>query len=114
MKTSKKFAQRNGCGQSCDDSVWSFVISAVSVMKTNGARNAIAAAISTLWFATPSRNLRRRTAAGGRRRTNGARGRCGRRRHCGTAWCTHLRELRTITSVTANETPSRSTAIADA
>src|SRR5258708_35735316 len=35
-------------------------------------------------------------------------------RHRGTAWCTHLRELRTMTSVTANETTSSSIAIADA
>ena len=48
MKTSKKLGQRNGCGQRCAESAWSFVISAVSVMKTNGARNAIAAAISRL------------------------------------------------------------------
>ena len=90
------------------------VISDVSTMKTNGARNAIATAISTLWFATRDQQslpaYARRAGAGGRssaRRRRAA-------RHRGTAWCTHLRELRTITSVTANDTTSSSIAIADA
>src|SRR5437763_539467 len=68
-KTSGKFCHRNGCGQRCDESAWSFVIRAVSRMKANGARNAIPAAISSEWFATETRKRCRRTAAGGRRRT---------------------------------------------
>src|SRR5207244_2630833 len=67
-KTSAKFCHRNGCGQRCDESAWSFVIRAVSVMKVNGARNAIAAAIRSAWFATATRKRCRRTEAGGRRR----------------------------------------------
>jgi hypothetical protein len=64
-KTSTKFCQRNGCGQMCEDSAWLFVISAVSAMNTNGARKAMAATMSRLWFATASRKRRLRTAAGG-------------------------------------------------
>ena len=83
-------------------------------MKTNGARNAIASAIRMLWFATAIRNRCRRT----RLRRAAADERSGAAvptaRHRGTAWCTHLRELSTITSVTANETTSSSIAIADA
>src|SRR5919197_3424483 len=67
-KTSTKFCHRNGCGQRCDESAWSFVISAVSKMKAKGARNAIAEAISSEWFATETRKRCRRTEAGGRRR----------------------------------------------
>src|SRR5919206_1889303 len=67
-KTSAKFCHRNGCGQRCDESAWSFVISAVSVMKANGARKAIAEAIRSAWFATATRKRCRRTEAGGRRR----------------------------------------------
>src|SRR5947207_14971242 len=67
-KTSTKFCQRNGCGQRCDESAWSFVISAVMRMKANGARNAIAEAISSEWLATATRKRCRRTEAGGRRR----------------------------------------------
>ena len=44
---SLKLLQRKGCGQRCADSAWSFVISAVRAMKTTGARNAAAAAISS-------------------------------------------------------------------
>ena len=40
----------------------------------------------------------------GRRAPTDDRGRPGRSGHRGTAWCTHLRELSTITSVTANDT----------
>ena len=47
------------------------VISAVSVMKTTGARNASAAAIRRLCSATETRKRRRRTARGGFRRTKG-------------------------------------------
>src|SRR5581483_8003453 len=68
VKTSTKLCQANGCGHSRDDSAWSFVISAVRVMKTNGARKTIDAEINRLWFATASRNRRRRTGAGGFRR----------------------------------------------
>ena len=83
-------------------------------MKTNGSRKAIASAIRRLWFATAIRNCCRRTALGRppadeRRGCGGADG-----AHRGTAWCTHLRELSTITSVTANETASSTIAIADA
>src|ERR671934_829095 len=67
-KTSAKFCHRNGCGQRCDESAWSFVISAVRKMKPKGAMNAIAAAISSEWFATATRKRCRRTEAGGRRR----------------------------------------------
>src|SRR5438132_11827843 len=67
-KTSTKFCHRNGCGQRFDDSACWFVISAVSRMKANGARNAIAEAISSEWFATATRKRCRRTEAGGRRR----------------------------------------------
>ena len=81
-------------------------------MKTNGARNAIATAISTLCFAIEISSRFRRTAA--RRAPTDDRGRPGRSGHRGTAWCTHLRELSTITSVTANDTISSSIAIADA
>ena len=48
VKTSMKLRKRNGCGQRSDESAWFVVISDVSTMKTNGARNAIATAISTL------------------------------------------------------------------
>src|SRR5256714_9438251 len=68
-KTSTKFCHRNGGGQMFDDSACWFVISAVSRMKANGARNATAAAISSEWFATATRKRCRRTAGGGRRRT---------------------------------------------
>jgi hypothetical protein len=72
VKTSMKLCQAKGCGQMREESAWSFVISEVIRMNANGARKAIEAAISTLWFATPSRKRRRRTFAGGRRRTKGA------------------------------------------
>src|SRR2546421_792947 len=52
VKTSSKLAQRNGCGHRLDESAWLFVISAVSTMKTIGARKAIEAAIRSEWFAT--------------------------------------------------------------
>src|SRR6476620_7812729 len=71
VNTSTKFWKRKGCGQRCDDRACWFVIRAVSVMNTNGARNAIAAAISRLWFATASSSRLRLTRAGGRRRTKG-------------------------------------------
>ena len=45
-KTSVKLRHRNGWGQRCTDSACSFVISAVSTMKPNGATKMIAAAIS--------------------------------------------------------------------
>src|SRR5205085_11880650 len=45
-----------------------FVISAVIRMKAKGARNAIAEAIRSAWFATATRKRCRRTEAGGRRR----------------------------------------------
>src|SRR3954452_9692603 len=64
-----KLRKRSGCGQRSDESAWFVVISAVSAMKTNGARTAIAPAISRLCCATDRRNLRRRTCGGGRRRT---------------------------------------------
>src|SRR5256885_15998446 len=70
VKTFTKLWNANGCGQSFDDSAWSFVINAVSVMKANGARNMIAAAMRMLWFATAASRRLRRTLAGGRRRTN--------------------------------------------
>ena len=57
----------------CEDSAWLFVISAVSAMNTNGARKAMAATMSRLWFATASRKRRLRTAAGGFRLTSGCR-----------------------------------------
>ena len=69
VKTSMKLRNRNGCGQRSDESACSVVISDVSTMKTNGARNAIATAINTLWFAIEISSRFRRTAAGGRRRT---------------------------------------------
>ena len=73
----------------------------------------MARAISTLWLRDCERGsaagARAAGAAPGERRASAARD-----RHRGTAWCTHLRELRTITSVTANETTSSSIAIADA
>ena len=72
VHTSTKLRQRNGCGQRSGESAWLFVISAVSAMKKNGARNAIAKPIKTAWFATASRKRRRRTAAGTRRRASGA------------------------------------------
>src|ERR671931_1377984 len=70
-KMSTKFCQRNGCGQSSGDSVWLLVINAVSVMKTNGARNSAATTTSRLLFATASSRRRRRAAHGGFRRANG-------------------------------------------
>src|SRR5262245_34124892 len=39
-------------------------------MKTNGARNSTATTIRRLWFAIDTRKRRRRTAAGGLRRTS--------------------------------------------
>ena len=48
VKTSTKLCHANGWGHRRAERAWSFVMSAVSVMKTNGARNAIAAAISRL------------------------------------------------------------------
>src|SRR5205085_1960653 len=72
LNTSMKLCHANGCGHSREDRACSLVISAVSNMKTNGARKAIDAAISTLWLATATSSLRRRTPAGGRRLTNGA------------------------------------------
>src|SRR5581483_12385878 len=51
VKTSTKLCQANGCGQRLADSAWLFVIKAVRAMKANGARNAIAAAMSRLWLA---------------------------------------------------------------
>ena len=48
VKTSMKLRNRNGCGQRSDESACSVVISDVSTMKTNGARNAIATAIKML------------------------------------------------------------------
>ena len=72
VKTSTKFDQWNGCGQRRAESAWSFDISAVSVMKTNGRRNMIPAAMRMLWSATVTRKRRRRTRAGGLRRTSSA------------------------------------------
>ena len=72
VKTSMKLCNRNGCGQRSAPSAWFVVISAVKVMKANGSRKAIASAIRMLWFATAIRNCFRRTALGGRRRTNAA------------------------------------------
>src|SRR6478609_7876507 len=72
LKTSMKFPQWNGCGQRSEDSAWFVLMSAVNVMKTKGARKSAARTISRLWFATPIRNRRRRTANGGLRRTSGA------------------------------------------
>jgi len=45
VNASVKFAQRNGCGQRAGDSAWCVDIRAVSAMKRNGARNAIASPI---------------------------------------------------------------------
>ena len=72
VNTSTKLCHANGCGQIRDDNACSFVISAVRAMKTNGARNAIPAAMRTLWFATAISIRLRRTRAGGRRRASGA------------------------------------------
>src|SRR5215475_12851316 len=69
VNTSTKFWSRKGWGHRLDESAWLVVISDVSTMKRNGARNAIAIAIKTLCRATESRNRLRRTAGGGRRRT---------------------------------------------
>ena len=112
-----KLLHWNGCGQRLEDSACSFVISDVRIMKTNGARKMIAPAISRLWSATAIRKRRRRTSAGGFRRTiasvvgasmNGA-------AHRPPAWkCTKRFELSTIASTTANETASSSIAIAEA
>src|SRR3954452_7590067 len=71
LKTSTKLCQAKGCGHRRVDSAWSLVISAVSSMKAIGAREAIAAEIMKLWFATGSRRRLRRTLAGGRLRANG-------------------------------------------
>ena len=70
-KTSTKLRQRNGSGHRCEDSACVFVISAVRMMKKNGARNMTATTISSEWFATASRKRLRRTAAGTLRRTSG-------------------------------------------
>src|SRR4051812_7603219 len=67
VNTSTKFWRRNGCGQRSADSAWLVDIRDVRTMNPNGARNAIAAAIKRLLFATASRKRLRRTAAGGRR-----------------------------------------------
>src|SRR6266511_4047297 len=90
-KTSAKLLQRNGRGQRSAESACWFVISAVSVMKVTGARNAIAAAISSEWFATAIRKRRLRTARGAQRR-----------------------EFRRMIAVSTKATPSISIAIADA
>ena len=58
-QTSMKLEKRNGCGQRCDESAWFVDISAVSPMKTNGNRKAIASAIRTECRAMPMRSLRR-------------------------------------------------------
>src|SRR6266511_1472678 len=71
--TSAKLLHWNGRGHRWVDSAWSFVISAVSAMKTKGARKSSAQAISRLWFATPIRKRRRRTSGGSLRRTIDAR-----------------------------------------
>src|SRR3954470_20832139 len=65
VQTSTKLRQRNGCGQRSGDSAWPFVISDVSAMNRNGARNAIAKPIRTAWFATATRKRRRGAGAGG-------------------------------------------------
>ena len=72
VKTSMKFPQWNGCGQRSDESAWFVLISDVSAMKTKGARKSAAKTIRRLWFATPIRKRRRRTANGGLRFTRGA------------------------------------------
>src|SRR3954464_4740183 len=64
VNTSTKLCQAKGCGQSRAESACPLVINAVRVMKTKGATNATAAAISKLWFATASRKRLRRTLAG--------------------------------------------------
>ena len=45
-KTSTKFDHWNGCGQRSEESAWWVLISAVSAMNTNGARNIAATTIS--------------------------------------------------------------------
>ena len=116
VKTSMKFWKRNGCGQSCDESACSFVISDVSVMKTNGSeerdreRDQHRVGRDQVEQAPAPRTPRRR----GGRRAASAGAVVAAARHRGTAWCTQRREFRTITSVTANETASSSIASADA
>ena len=71
-KTSTKFPHSKVFGQSSGESACFDVISAVSVMKTTGARNASASAIRMLCSATEIRKRFRRTWAGTFRRSNGA------------------------------------------
>src|SRR5215211_7044325 len=70
-KTSTKLSHWNGLGHSRGESACEFVISAVSVTNTTGARKSAAAAISRLWSAITSSRRRLRTAGGGIRRRRG-------------------------------------------
>src|SRR5687767_3098432 len=71
-KTSAKLPHSKVFGQRSGDRAWLDVISAVSVMKTTGARNASPAAIRRLCSATETRKRCRLTARGSFRRSKGA------------------------------------------
>ena len=77
-KTSLKFAHRNGLGHTLVDRACCLVMSAVSTMNRNGARNTTDIAMAIECEATDARKRRRRTSGGSPRGTTTLRAAVGR------------------------------------